>query len=265
DTYRIRRDDVFDLAFIEQNEPLQMYRALANQAIDRNFTLRNDPAFIPFEGDHFPGESILVSRMVYEITKTLDLADPIPVERLAFFEEEQTGAMGVKFLNESLAQIAESRNLDSFFENFRGRALVIGFVEGETVPQLKTVHCQNRSHWRDLTWQLNQPTSSGAKKHSIVINNEDDLLRLRRAVVLKHLVEINAGGEELSLDHFQAGQYLMIPDLDPKQVHILDQDIARYFYQTELYHSATLQAIDESMDALEDAISSPEIQPLLID
>ena len=265
DSYRIRHDDVYDLTFIDQNEPLQMYRSLANQAIDRNFTLRTDPAFVPFEGSHFPGESILVSRMVYELSKKLNLADPIPISRLAFFEEEQSGAMGVKFLDEALAQTVNSRNIDTFFDDFQGRAFVISFVEGEPVPQLRTVHCQNRSQWRDLTWDLNQDLPSGANIQSVVIHDEDDLMRLRRAVVLKHLVDINSGSTALSLDHFKVGQYIMIPDLDPKQVHIIDENVAKYFYQTEHYYSATLQAIDDGLDALEDALSSPEIQPLLDD
>lgn len=265
DTYRIRHDDVYDLAFIEQNEPLQMYRRLANLAIDNNFTLRSNPAFIPFEGNHFPGESILVTRMVYEITKKLNLADPIPLPRLAFFEEEQSGAMGVKFLDEALAQQINSHDVETFFDDFLGRAFVITFVEGESVPQLKTVHCQNRTQWRDLTWKLNQTSPSGANKRSVVIHNESDLVRLRRAVALKHLVELNAGSAALSLEHFKVGQYIMIPDLDPKQVHIIDEDVAKYFYQTEHYYSATLQAIDDGLDALENALSHPEIQPLIAD
>ena len=265
DAYRIRVDDVYDLAFVEQNEHLQLYRSLANKAIDRNFKLRTDPAFIPFEGNHFPGESILVTRMVYEITKKLNLADPIPVSRLAFFEKEQSGAMGVKFLDEALARVIGSRNTDSFFDNFVGRAFVITFVEGESVPQLRTVHCQNRNQWRDLTWELNQVTPSGANKHSVVIHDETDLLRLRRAVALKHLVDLNAGSVSLSLDTFKVGQYIMVPDINTTQVHIIDEDVAKYFYQTELYYSATLKEMEEGIDALEDALSRPEIRPLLVD
>ena len=265
DTYRIRHDDVYDLSFIEQNEPLQMYRSLVNRTIENNFTLRNNIAFTPFEGNHFPGESILVTRMVYEITKKLDLAEPIPVARLAFFEEEQSGAMSVKFLDEALAQTINSQDINTFFDEFQGRAFVITFVEGESVPQLNTVHCQNRNQWRNMTWELNQTTPSGAKMQSVVIHSEKDLMRLRRAVALKHLVELNAGKTSLSLDSFKVGQYIMIPDLDPKQVHIIDENVAKYFYQTEHYYSATLLDIENGIDTLEDALNSPEIQPLLVD
>ena len=203
--------------------------------------------------------------MVYEITKKLNLDDPIPIPRLALFDEEQSGAMGVKFLEVELAQAVNSHDLETFFDDFLGRAFVITFVEGEPVPQLRTVHCQNRQRWRDLTWELNQTSPSGAKKRSIVIHNESDLIRLRRAVALKHLVELNAGSTALTLEHFKVGQYIMIPDLDPNQVHIIDEDVAKYFFQTEHYYSATLQAINDGLDALENALSHPEIQPLITD
>ncbi|MDP6541976.1 MAG: hypothetical protein QGF07_04230, partial [Phycisphaerales bacterium] len=45
DSYRVKRDDVFDLAFIEKNEPLQHYRKLATDAIKQNYLLKSDPAF----------------------------------------------------------------------------------------------------------------------------------------------------------------------------------------------------------------------------
>ena len=114
-------------------------------------------------------------------------------------------------------------------------------------------------------WEYNQATPSGAKVHSVVIHNKDDLMRLRRAVALKHLVKMNGGSTSLSLDTFRVGQYMMIPNIDASQVHIIDESVAKYFYQTEHYYAATLQEIKQGIDALEDALSRPEIQPLLVD
>ena len=89
--------------------------------------------------------------------------------------------------------------------------------------------------------------------------------RLRRAVALKHLVEMNGSSTALTLDTFRVGQYMMIPNIDASQVHIIDESVAKYFYQTEHYYAATLQEIRQGIDALEDALSRPEIQPLLVD
>jgi hypothetical protein len=55
----------------------------------------------------------------------------------------------------------------------------------------------------------------------------------------------------------------MIPDIDPKQVHIIDRDVARYFYETEHYYSATLQAIEEGLNRIEQAIDDPAIRTSL--
>jgi hypothetical protein len=256
DSYRVKRDDVFDLAFIEKNEPLQHYRKLATDAIKQNYLLKSDPAFAPFADNHFPGESILVTRMVYEITKRLDLAGAIPASRLAFFKTEQNGGMAVEFFDQSLAKAFGSKDPNKFFANNQGTALVLSFPQGKVVPEIQKVSCPDRESWRELLWSLNQDTPAGNKRSSIVINSGKDMLRLRRAVALKHLVQLNNGSESLALDQFRVGQYIMVPDIDSKQVHILDEDVAKYFFQTEHYYGATLQAIEDGLDQIENALNT---------
>ncbi len=263
DSYRIKQDDVFDLTFLEKNEPLQHYRELAKDAIKRNYRLKSDPAFAQFADNHFPGESILVTRMVYEIKKRLDLDGAIPATRLAFFESEQNGGMKVQFVERALAKAVSSGDTNKFFENDHGTALVISFAAGKAVPEIQKVVCADRNTWQDLLWSLNQETPAGNSRNSIVLNNAGDLIRLRRAVALKHLVELNNGSESLALDQFRVGQYIMIPDIDPKQVHIIDEDVARYFYETEHYYSATLQAIEDGLNNIERAIEDPAINSTL--
>jgi len=263
DSYRVRKDDVFDLAFLEKNEPLQMYRKLAHQAIDRNYTLRTDPAYEPFEGNHFPGESILVTRMVYEIIKRLELADVIPVSRLAFFEEEQNGGMGVQFVDQALTRAAGRRGAEKVFPLEPDKALVISFEDGQAVPLVFTVDCHDKAQWKELVWAMNQDTPTGSRRQSIVLHNDSDLLRLRRAVAIKHLVELNNGSAALTLDQFRVGKYMLVPDLDPKQVHIVDEEVANYFFHTEHYYAATLQAIERGLKNLEEALNLPAIQSTL--
>jgi subfamily B ATP-binding cassette protein MsbA len=263
DSYRVKRDDVYDLTFLEKNEQLQMYRDLAKNAIEENYSLKSEPAFSQFADGHFPGESILVTRMVYEITKRLDLADMIPASRLAFFKEEQHGGMGVQFVERELASIMNSRDGDKFFTNNPGKALVMSFEQGRAVPTVQTIPCGDRNSWKDSLWQLNQQSQSATR--SIVIQSAADLLRLQRAVALKHVVELNNGSESLALDQFRVGQYVLIPDIDPRQVHIIDEDVAKYFYHTEHYYGATLQAIEEGLDKIEEALKRPEIQSSLHD
>ena len=260
DSYRVRKDDVFDLTFLEKNEPLQMYREIAQQTIDNNYKFRNDPAFAPFVDGRFPGESILVTRMVYEIIKRLDLADVVPAERLAFFRAEQSSGMGVEFIEQTFANIIGNSDPNQFFAEDQKKALTITFEEGIAVPHVQAVRCENETEWRNLLLTLNQDAPSGAKRRAVVIHSAKDLLRLRRAVALKDLVSLNNGSEALSLDHFQVGQYVLIPDSDVNQVHIIDADVAKYFYHTEHYYAATLQAIQQAIDTLEESLAEMAIQ-----
>jgi ABC-type multidrug transport system fused ATPase/permease subunit/Flp pilus assembly secretin CpaC len=251
DSYRIRQDDVFDLAFLEKNEPLQMYRKIARDIIAQNYTYKNNPAFAKFAKGHFPGESILVTRMVYEIIKRLNLADPIPTSRLAFFRSENGEGMGVEFLDQAIARSAGVSDPNDFFADDLQKAFIITFEEGRAVPFIQTVHCSSENEWKEILTATNQETSSGAKRHSIVIHNAKDLMRLRRSVALKDLVVLNNGSDSLALDQFHVGQYILVPEEDPKQVHIIDADVAKYFYHTEHYYAATLKEIQKAINDLE--------------
>jgi len=251
DSYRIRADDVFDLAFIENNEQLRTYSDIAQQLIEQDYTYKSNPTVAAFAGGHFPGESILVTRMVYEIIKRLDLAASIPASRLAFFKEEQVNGMGVEFLNHAMSATIGSNDADDFFAEGVNRALTITFEQDVAIPYVQSVRCDDERQWKSLLLELNKDTPSGSKRSTIVIHNPSDLMRLRRSIALKNVVDLNNGSETLALDQFRLGQYVLIPEEDPKQVHIIDAEVAEYFYHTEHYYAATLEAIKSSIDALE--------------
>jgi len=163
--------------------------------------------------------------------------------------------MGVEFIDQALSRIVGHSDPNQFFEESQQKALTITFEEGVAVPHVQAVQCANETEWRNLLLALNQDTPSGAKRRAIVIHNAKDLLRLRRAVALKNLVELNNGSEALSLNQFRVGRYVLIPDTDVNQVHIIDAEVAKYFYHTEHYYAATLQAIQQAIDKLEDSLS----------
>ncbi len=259
DSYRIKNEDVLDLAFIDNNERLTLYREIVASAISENFRLATNPAFSPFANGHFPGESVLVTRMIYELIKRLNIADKIQPARLAFFKTETQGGMAVQFLDHALARSVNELTIDGFFRDSRDLAMAVVYEDGKDIPTVMTIHCPDRETWRKLVRDLNQPTPTGIERQAFVIKNEKDLLRLRRAVALKHFLELNNGNQALELNSFQVGQYVLVPDLDPEQVHIIDADVAKYFYQTEHYYHATLDAIQEATGWLDTYIQESDL------
>ncbi len=256
DSYRIRSEDVYDIAFIENNERLTVCREFVQAAVANNFRLATTPAYAPFAHGQFPGESILVTRMIYEIIKRFEVAKIIQPARLAFFESESSEGMNVQFLDVALAKSVNELSIEGFFRDTRDLAMAVVFEEGKDIPTVTTIPCPDRKTWRELVWELNQPSPTGAKRQAVVIQNEKDLTRLRIAVALKHFLELNNGSEALKLGNFQVGKYVLFPDLNPKQVHIIDADVAKYFFQTEHYYRATLQEIREATEALERSIQA---------
>ncbi|MDY7107639.1 MAG: ABC transporter transmembrane domain-containing protein [Planctomycetota bacterium] len=274
DSYRIRTEDVFDLRFLLENERLTAYRNLARQAMERNFRLAEREPFKSFAGECIPGEEILVTRMVYEVVKRLEVADEISVRRAIFFEGQQAGGYDVRFIERTLAQLGGGLDYKSFFRNQRGKALAMTYhydrtsmdperLASEPVPELSLVDCPDRDTWGRLLWELNQPAEDGRQRYTILIQDERDLVRLRQALALKRIVTLNGGDEQLLLRNFSVGKVLLMPELKEGQVHVIDADVARYFFHTEHYYAATIKEIEDRLTELDavlrgSAVGSPD-------
>ena len=269
DSYRIRSDDVFDLTFLLEDERLAAYRALARQVANKNFRLAEDEPFRSLVRDSVPGEAILVTRMIYEVIKRLSLADPVAASRIIYFDSQQLGGYKVEFLEPVLEGMAGGR-----FKDLGTKALAIVFqanpasLEGDYVglapiPTISLVDCLDREAWGTQLWKLNQPTPDGRARQAILIQNQDDLLRLRRALTLKKIVALNGSIDQMRLRNFSVGKVLLMPELTKGQIHVVDAAAASFFFHTEHYYAATLAEIEMRMDHMDDMLLRPEIKGLL--
>ncbi|MBI2949163.1 MAG: hypothetical protein HYY23_16100 [Verrucomicrobia bacterium] len=285
DTYRIRSEDVFDLSFITDNPRLQGFRDEANRAIIRDFRLAYTEPFSQFADNRFPGENILVRRMVWEVVRRLSTTNGLPnnkwlssninPERLIVFESQQTGGgFGVQFLERILSRLAGSKDFDSFFTGKSGKALVLTFygrppaasmAESITVPipEFRLVDCpDHQKSWNTLLWDLNQPDDKGLPRYSIVLRDRSDLVRLQRALIVKKIVALNGGNTQMSLSNFSLGKLLLMPEPKPDQFHPVDGEVAQYFFQIEKYYEATLQVIERTLAGMEKAgRNTPTVPP----
>ena len=270
DTYRIRGEDVFDLTFLYENPRLQHFQIVADEAIERDFALAKKAPFSDFAEGRVPGDEILVYRMIYEVMKRLSdgekgawLDRRVNLDRLIVFESEKVGGYGVDFLEEMLTRLGQGEGSDSFFENKPNQALTITFrgarsgpddgsVQITPVPSVEMRACPSRKAWGEMLWELNQPDLDGVPRFTILIRDQEDLVRLRRAVLLKKVVGLNGGDEMMTLANFSLGKILLIPEPKPNQTYPIDATVARYFYYTEHYYGASLQEMEQSFRAIEE-------------
>jgi subfamily B ATP-binding cassette protein MsbA len=280
DAYRIRSEDVFDLSFLTQSEHIQRLQASADKVINDNYDLRDQYPFDEFADGGIPGEQILVYRQMYEVVKRKALAKRIPDSKLIFFDEDEDAASGFSveflkpFLKEEGKQLSEDLLKKQGLKAFRSedKALALIFTDArrsrdtedilsQPVPELRVVECADGGEWSRKLWQLNQPTEEGQQRYTILLRDADDLLRLRRAVVLKRTVQLNSSRRSLTLDNFSVGRQLLLPEVTPDKVHLIDAEVAEYFYLTEQYYPALQKRVRDASKALRRALDKRHMAP----
>lgn len=270
DSYRIRNEDVFDLTFLLENPRIVDYRTKARQVADKNFRLGESEPFRSFIRDQVPGESILVSRMIYEVVKRLELERKVDPKRIIYLADQQVGGYEVDFLADLLNSTA-----DGTFTDLGDRALAITFLADRTdgasldnlddgpLPEVRMIACPNRETWAQKLWELNQPIAPGKKRHTVLIQNQDDLTRLRRALALSKIAVLNGGTDQMRLRNFSVGKVLLMPELKNDQIHLIDIESAMFFFHTEQYYAATLHEIETQLKDMEKQLKNPEVELLL--
>ena len=73
----------------------------------------------------------------------------------------------------------------------------------------------------------------------------------------KSIARLNGGESNLTLNHFSVGTMVQMPDLLPDEIHVVDADVARYFFHTEHDYPAAIQRIEQAIDALGQAVRQP--------
>ena len=274
DAYRIRAGDVFDLRFLAENKRLRIYRDLASLLIRNNYEFAQTPPFSEFADDTIPGEEVLVHRMIYELIKRTGVDERVNPQRIIYFEEKDYEGYNVRFLDSMLAKIGDGQNPDSFFTLNPGKAIAITYtysreslaqqdLASEPIPEVALVDCPDRDTWQQLLWDMNQPNEDGINRFTILIQDQRDIDRLRRAIMLKKIVLLNGGEESLSLKNFTIGKILHTPELNSDTVTVIDADVARYFFHTELYYSAIIKRIEETIEEFDEALDTPAVQMYL--
>ncbi|MBL4699291.1 MAG: type II secretion system protein GspD [Phycisphaerales bacterium] len=274
DAFRIHAEDVFDLRFLAENKRLMIYRELAKDLIASNFKLAYTAPFNEFAEDTIPGEEILIERMIYEVIKRTQVDNRVNPGRIIYFEAKEYEGYNVRFLDYALTRLGDGLTPESFFERNTGKAIAITYtysreslaqqdLASEPIPDIALVDCPDRDTWQQLLWDMNQPSSDGIDRYTILIHQPKDIVRLQRALMLKKIIQLNGGDESLSLKHFSTGKILHVPEMGEEKVSVIDADVAKYFFHTELYYAAIIKRIEETLKAFDQALEDPAIQMYL--
>ena len=274
ESYRIRAEDLIDSQYIRFNHRLLTYRAIVNKVIARAPSLASVKPFSNFSANRVPGEFIFVSGMMGGLLKRVDAGKDVNIDRLNYFE----GVSGADFKVESvgglLKRLGDGATHQGFFEKNPGKALTLRFSFGgnlsatghmasEPQAEVAVVDCPDRTAWRKLLWNLNQPVDGVQQHYTLVIQDASDLERLKLAIALKNTILANGNEASTVFDNFLPGKMLAMQAVSPEWGRMLEGTVARYFYYGELYYPAFTDAMERSFQELDIALRKPEMAKYL--
>jgi general secretion pathway protein D len=269
DAYRIRSEDVFELSFLTKNEHVQQLQALADEVVSNNYDLKDQYPFSDFVGNRIPGERILVYRQMYEVIKRQNLSGQFSTGQIIFFNEDAEAESGfsVEFLKPFLQQkgaelsqgAVKQQGVTALKANDKALALIYtderqsrkaSDMLRQPVPEVRLIDCPDGDTWSRKLWELNQPAPDGSERYTILIRSQEQLERLRQALILKRTVQLNGSQQSLTLDNFTVGRQLLLPEVNPEKVRLIDTDVAKYFFLTEQYYSALQKRLRQASQDL---------------
>ncbi len=263
DAYRIRTEDTFDLNYLSENRQLRSMKALATRIIASNIGLAEQYPYNRFAGAAIPGESILCYRQIYQVLKRRNLHKNLDATKIIFFEDDKIIQSGhrVRFLEPYIRENAP----EVLSDKGGARAIALTYtmqrfsdkadsIFNEPTPEIRLVDCSAEEEWKSILWDMNQPLANGQKRYTVLLRNRKDLDRLKLSILMKKTVELNTEKLLLSLSSFTRGRLLLMPRVKPDDVELVDGDVARSFFYSELYYQALEHVMEQDISAFRQAI-----------
>jgi len=263
DLYRVRSSDAFDIDFLKNNKRVALYSDRVREAVIRDFRLADQEPYRSFTKYGFPGESILVTKILHGISQRLGLDALVDEKKIIFFEEKKDDSFYVQTLSSLLERLGGGKSL---IRQKSDQALAItfyrdreelgeGYLLTEPKPELKLVTIRDRAEWAKKLWDMNQPTADGKDRKTIILHRVEDLIRLKHAIMIKQFLELNGGEDSAYVDHYGVGRMLLLPSAEGgDDFRLIDFEVAAHFFYTEHYYSALNNRIEEAIKEVDRAL-----------
>ena len=252
--YRIRDDDLFDLSFATKSEfyqnilkDLKIFKRTHPEIAEEN------PIF-SYLDKKVPGEEVIVRRMIWEIVHKSKYHEYIADDHILLFEENGDAKFGNKFKTHLLSVLFGKLNAktdNSLVFNFADhKANSSGPFEHPRAKIFRT-SVSNPPHYIELMSRLNR---NDPERNTILLSNSvsppgvrgaNALEVLKGVLVLKRILALNST-MPVTIDEFRVGRQIIFPteqELKDKY-HIIDYDVARFFYEVINYYPEFEQAFN---------------------
>ena len=258
--YRIRDDDVFDLTFATHSNYFKSIIDELKTFHDEHFELFENETVFGYLRDKVPGEEVIVRRMIWEIVHKAKYHHYISEDHILVFEANEGAEFGNKFKTLFLGKLL--RDLNSADEN----SLVLDYADHKAKntgpfehPRALISHT-NIANPANYVEQISALNSDDLERNTVLLSNAVSppgvrgataLEVLKGVLVLKRILALNHS-MPVTINEFRVGRQIIFPteqELRDKY-HIIDYDVARFFYQVINYYPEFESAFNRDSDAI---------------
>jgi general secretion pathway protein D len=252
--YRIRDDDLFDLSFATKSEFYQNILADLKKYKTSHPELADENPLFSYLENKVPGEEVIVRRMIWEIVHKSNYHQFIADDHILLFESNEKAKFGSKFkthlLNLLLERVSEKNDNALIFNFASHKENSAGPFEH---PRALISHTQV-SDGANYIEQMSMLNSKDDNRNTLLlcptvlppgVRGATALEVLKGVLVLKRILALNST-MPVTIDEFRVGRQIIFPteqELKDKY-HIIDYDVARFFYEVINYYPEFEQAFN---------------------
>ena len=108
----------------------------------------------------------------------------------------------------------------------------------------------------ELFWQTNiYDEHAVPQQWSIVLTDEDDVERLRQALVLKRVLKLNQSMAQ-TMKGFRPGVQILFPTREDmrSRYHLIDREVAKIFYESKFPYLISERIFNETVNQVEQSL-----------
>ena len=237
-SYRVQNADVYDLSFINESPVFNQMVTDVSAAADENKTLKVTQPFQGILEGAIPGEEIIVRRMIYDIIERTGYYKYINPDQVIFFKAAPDDPAGfqVNGLKGYVEGIKKNNALKLSYSVHQKASIEKPFVR--PTADLEYVSFTKSFNYKG---ELQKTNFHGATPEevifTIIVKDRDHERRLFEVLILRRVLEINPD-LKLNIRDFRPGIEILFPapEVLEKNVHVVDRDVARYFYEVNNYY-----------------------------
>ena len=237
-SYRVTNADVYDLRFIDESPVFNKMLVDVQAASEINKTLKVTEPFKGLLEGEIPGEKILVRRMLYDIIRAQNYYKYIDPDKVIFFKQDDDDPAGfaVNFLKGYIENISKTNALQLSFSLHEKASTEKPFVQ--PTADVEYIKVDRSFNYKGELEKTNIHGSTPEEDvFTIIVQQSANERFLYEILILKKLLKINPDLKQ-KITSFQPGIEILFPapEVLEKNFHVVDRDVARYFYEVTNYY-----------------------------